>query len=232
MNANLNMHETQASTGAKSLGAKRARISKVKSPEANIILRAVEKSGLSYQAFVDTLTQTAFQGVKFWRESDLERLLVTAHRYELDPLNREIMMFEVGLAEPPELLLVVGVDGWAKIMNAHPQFDGIAFVESQELIGEVPSWIECTIYRKDRKIALSIKEYFAEARNDQMVWITHPRRMLRHKALVQCARLSFGLAGIYEPDEAMRIRQSKRQSTRLKDVSGKEEIIQKLRKAS
>ena len=77
---------------------------------------------------------------------------------------------------PPELLLVVGVDGWAKIMNAHP------------------------------------------------------RRMLRHKALVQCARLSFGLAGIYEPDAAMRIRQSKRQTARLKDVSGKEEIMQKIRK--
>ena len=142
------------------------------------------------------------------------------------------MMFEVGLAEQPELLLVVGVDGWAKIMNAHPQFDCVAFVESQELIGEVPNWIECTIFRKDRKVALSIKEYFAEARNDQMAWITHPRRMLRHKALVQCARLSFGLAGVYEHDEAMRIRQSKRQSARLKDISGKEDIIQKLRKAS
>jgi phage recombination protein Bet len=231
MNATPNMGETQAPDG-RSTSPKRTRASKVKSTDANIILRAVEKSGLSYQAFVDTLTQTAFQGVKFWRESDLERLLVTAHRYELDPLNREIMMFEVGPAEPPELLLVVGVDGWAKIMNAHPQFDGIAFIESQDLIGEVPSWIECTIFRKDRKVALSIKEYFAEARNDQMVWITHPRRMLRHKALVQCARLSFGLAGIYEPDEAMRIRQSKRQADRSKGASGKEEIMQKLRKGS
>lgn len=232
MNADLDTHDTQSSTGGKSLGTKRARASKVKPTEANIITKAVEKSGLSYQAFVDTLTQTAFQGVKFWRESDLERLLVAAHRYELDPLNREIMMFEIGPAEPPELLLVVGVDGWAKIMNAHPQFDGISFIESQELVGEVPSWIECTIFRKDRKVPLSIKEYFAEARNDQMAWITHPRRMLRHKALVQCARLSFGLAGIYESDEAMRIRQSKRQTDRFKGVSGKEEIIQKLRKAS
>lgn len=59
----------------------------MKSPEANIILRAVEKSGHSYQAFVDTLTQIAFQGVKLWRESDLERLLVNTHRHELDPLN-------------------------------------------------------------------------------------------------------------------------------------------------
>ena len=33
-------------------------------------------------------------------------------------------------------------------------------------------------------------------------WITHPRRMLRHKSMVQCARLSFGLVGIYDADEA------------------------------
>jgi hypothetical protein len=30
--------------------------------------------------------------------------------------------------------------------------------------------------------------------------------MLRHKAMVQCARLSFGLGCLYEPDEADRIR--------------------------
>jgi hypothetical protein len=29
--------------------------------------------------------------------------------------------------------------------------------------------------------------------------------MLRHKAMVQCARICFGLSGIYEPDEASRI---------------------------
>jgi hypothetical protein len=29
--------------------------------------------------------------------------------------------------------------------------------------------------------------------------------MLRHKAMVQCARICFGLSGIYEPDEASKI---------------------------
>jgi hypothetical protein len=29
--------------------------------------------------------------------------------------------------------------------------------------------------------------------------------MLRHKALVQCARVAFGLAGLYDPDEALRV---------------------------
>ena len=35
--------------------------------------------------------------------------------------------------------------------------------------------------------------------------MTHPRRMLRHKAMVQCARACFGLGGVYEPDEAERV---------------------------
>jgi hypothetical protein len=79
-------------------------------------------------------------------------------------------------------------------------------------------------------VPLAIKEYFNEAKTDQLVWVTHPKRMLRHKALVQCARLAFGLAGVYEPDEAMRIRQAKRQTSRLGAIPDKEEIMQKIKK--
>jgi hypothetical protein len=45
----------------------------------------------------------------------------------------------------------------------------------------------------------------AEARTDSPAWLSHPRRMLRHKALVQCARVAFGLAGLHDPDEARRV---------------------------
>jgi hypothetical protein len=29
-----------------------------------------------------------------------------------------------------------------------------------------------------------------------------PKRMLRHKALIQCARVAFGFSGIFDEDEA------------------------------
>jgi hypothetical protein len=32
-----------------------------------------------------------------------------------------------------------------------------------------------------------------------------PKRMLRHKAMVHCARISFGMGDIFDPDEAQRI---------------------------
>ena len=40
-------------------------------------------------------------------------------------------------------------------------------------------------------------------------WQSHPRRMLRHKAMIQCARLAFGYGGIYDQDEAERITEVK-----------------------
>lgn len=104
------------------------------------------------------------------------------------------------------VILVLSVDGWSKIINSHAQFDGMSFQESQENHGSQPTYIECTIYRKDRKVATSVREYMTEANTGTGAWLTHPRRMLRHKAMVQCARICFGLGGLYEPDEAERIR--------------------------
>ena len=40
-----------------------------------------------------------------------------------------------------------------------------------------------------------------EVRGLSAAWITHPTRMLRHKAMVQCARLAFGLTGVFDADE-------------------------------
>jgi phage recombination protein Bet len=130
-----------------------------------------------------------------------------SERLGLDPLNNEIYAAEVTpeTGKKARIVFVVGVDGWSKIINSHPQFDGMRFLESAPGSDELPEYIECTIFRKDRKIATSVREYMYEAHTNQGAWLTHPRRMLRHKAMVQCARVCFGLAGIYEPDEALRI---------------------------
>ena len=102
-------------------------------------------------------------------------------------------------------LIVVGVDGWSRILNEHKKFAGMRFRESIELVDGVPAWIECTIHRWDRRVPTTVREYLCEVRGLSQAWITHPRRMLRHKAMVQCARISFGMGDIFDPDEAQRI---------------------------
>jgi phage recombination protein Bet len=173
----------------------------------SIVDRSVQRSGLSYDSFVRLIIQSALSRLSIWTQADLERLLLLAERLGLDPLNNEIYATEISpdSGKKSRIVFVVGVDGWSKIINSHPQFDGMKFVESAPGDDELPLYFECTIFRKDRKMATSVREYMYEAHTGQGAWLTHPRRMLRHKAMVQCARICFGLSGIYEPDEASRI---------------------------
>jgi phage recombination protein Bet len=179
--------------------------------EQDIVTRSVQRSGLSYESFVKVLIQSALSRLNIWTQADLERLLLAAERLRLDPLNNEIYAIEAqsDTTKKSHIVLVVGVDGWSKIINSHPQFDGMRFVESVPGDDELPLYFECTIFRKDRKVATSVREYMYEAHTNQGVWLTHPRRMLRHKAMIQCARICFGLSGVYDPDEAQRISFSK-----------------------
>ncbi|POY47461.1 phage recombination protein Bet [Avibacterium paragallinarum] len=143
---------------------------------------------------IQTLKNTAFKGDV--NDSQMAALLIVANQYGLNPWTKEIYAFpDKGGGITP----IVGIDGWARILNENPQFDGIEFDLDEEKC-------TCRIYRKDRSRPISITEYMSECYRDiQGPWRTHPKRMLRHKAMIQCARLAFGFTGIYDQDEAERI---------------------------
>lgn len=199
--------KSQTSSAPRKTSAAHSRKLGIPSNTPETVIQAICDSGLSYDTYVRTITATALSDLAAWNQSDLERLLIAARAHGLNPLNREIFMMGNSTDAPP--LIAVGVDGWAKIMNSHPQFAGMMFTESSEHSNDVPRWIECEIHRHDRVVPLKVREYFEEARSEHLAWLTHPRRMLRHKCMVQCARLAFGLSGIYDADEALRIKEAR-----------------------
>lgn len=143
---------------------------------------------------IDTLKQTAFKGNV--SDSQMTALLIVANQYSLNPWTKEIYAFP---DRNNGIVPIVGVDGWSRILNENPQFDGIEFELDDEKC-------TCKIYRKDRSRAIQVTEYMAECfRDNSPAWKSHPKRMLRHKAMIQCARLAFGFTGIYDQDEADRI---------------------------
>jgi len=171
----------------------------------SVFKRCLERSGMSPDSFVQSLTQTSLSALITWSQAELEALLLACERHGLDPLGREVYMLRGGDPLLGPALVVVGVDGWSRILNTHGAFAGMQFRESSELIDGVPAWVECTLHRWDRRVPTRLREYLVEVRGQSQSWLTHPRRMLRHKALVQCARLAFGLVGIYDHDEAQRV---------------------------
>ncbi|WP_371747395.1 phage recombination protein Bet [Caballeronia sp. Sq4a] len=142
---------------------------------------------------LDILKATAFKGQV--SDAQMSALLVVATQYGLNPWTKEIYAFP---DKNNGIVPVVGVDGWSRIINEHPQFDGLDFEQDAESC-------TCIIHRKDRSHPIKVTEYMEECKRGTGPWTSHPKRMLRHKAMIQCARLAFGYVGIYDQDEAERI---------------------------
>lgn len=179
---------------------------------------------------INTLKATAFKGDV--SDAQMTALLVVANQYRLNPWTREIYAFP---DKKNGIVPVVGVDGWARIINSHPQFDGMEFSYSDELVqmpsaaSKAPAWIECSMFRKDRTRPVVVREYLDECYREPFKgqygvvngpWQSHPKRFLRHKATIQCARLAFGFGGIYDQDEADRIIEAP-----AKDITPRAEAI-------
>jgi hypothetical protein len=114
-------------------------------------------------------------------------LLRTIQSLLLDPLNEEIgfTQYEDGVWQ-----VFISIEGCSKLLNQHPQFSGLTFTQSDTLVEGNPEWIECSIYRRDRIMPITVREYFVEVRSEKDIWKKMPRRMLRHRALQQCVRLA------------------------------------------
>jgi phage recombination protein Bet len=167
---------------------------------------------------ITTLKQTAFKGEA--SDAQFLALLVVANQYGLNPWTREIYAFP---DKQNGIVPVVGVDGWSRIINENAQFDGLEFSMPDD-----GSECTCIIYRKDRAHPIKVTEYKDECYRKPFVkngyeitgpWQSHPKRMLRHKAMIQCARLAFGYTGIFDEDEAQRIVE--------KDITKETEVVNK-----
>jgi len=195
------------------------------SDNKSLVVRLATKYGVESTKFLNVLKSTMFRQEDGSIPSNEQMivLLLVADQYDLNPFTREIYAFP---NHQNSIIPIVGVDGWSRIINANPQFDGVEFFHSENMIKmegshvKCPEWIECVIYRKDRLHSIKIREYLDEVYRGPIQkigeygpydvagpWQTHTKRQLRHKALIQCARIAFGFSGIYDQDEAERIRE-------------------------
>jgi len=123
---------------------------------------------------------------------------IVADQYGLNPFTREIHAFTSG---DKGVVPIVGIDGWTKIVNTRGDFDGLEFDDVADEQGG-PVAVTCRMFVKGRSHPVAVTERFSECKRNSIPWQTMPWRMLRHKAYMQAARYAFGLAGIYDEDEA------------------------------
>jgi phage recombination protein Bet len=174
-------------------------VATIQPAKRSIVNDMAERYGMEPKHFCDTICATVFP--REGTNEEFMAFLLVAREYGLNPITKEIYAFpkKGGGIQP-----IVSVDGWCNIINSHPQTDGIKFEDVFDDKGKLFK-VTCRIWRKDRAHPTECAEYFEECARGTDPWKQYPRRMLRHKALIQCARYAFGFAGIVDPDEAERI---------------------------
>ena len=168
-------------------------------PVPSITVAMADRYGMAPAAFEATLRATVVP--KECTREQFAAFLLVAHEYGLNPILKEIYAFP---AKGGGIQPVVSIDGWVKLMNDHPQMDGIEFDDHLDDRGALVS-ISARIYRKDRSRPIVVTEYMSECRRGTDPWKQWPHRMLRHKATIQAVRYAFGYSNIPDPDEAERM---------------------------
>jgi len=167
----------------------------------SIVAEMASRYGMEPQAFEATLRATVIPKAS---KEEFAAFLLIAKEYKLNPVLREIYAFP---KKGGGLSFVVSVDGWTNIVNSHPAANGMTFRVLNDRDGKLIA-ITCQMWRKDREHPIEATEYMSECNRGGDAWRQWPRRMLRHKAMVQAARYAYGLAGIVDPDEAERFEQT------------------------
>lgn len=160
----------------------------------SLLATFAHRYGLEANNMMRTLRATVLRPSQNGAEPSNEQVaafMIVANQHALNPFTKEVHGF---VDKRGGIVPIVGVDGWAKLANQHPQFDGMDFEQDDEKC-------TCKIYRKDRAHPIVVTEYLSECKQASPAWNSHPKRMLRHRAMVQAMRLAFSFAGVYDPDE-------------------------------
>lgn len=177
----------------------------VKVEPKNAAWLVAQRLNVSPEELKKILKATAFKADREVTDEEYTALIVVAETYKLNPITKELYAFPNRGAIVP----IVSVDGWVRLVTSHPDYDGVELIDNLDAHGNLLS-VTAKFYRKAISHPVTITEYMVECVRPTDTWKRWPRRMLRHKAYIQGARMAFGFSGIYDDDEAERIVESTR----------------------
>lgn len=198
----------------------------VPAEKKNALKELASRLQVSPEVLQQTLKATAFSECK--TNEQFISAVIVANTYGLNPLLKEMYAFP---SRGGAVISILSVDGWISLVNRSPKYNGVELLENKceksdrglDPSGAGLESVTAKFYLKGVDHPVVVTEYMAECYNDSKEpWKKWPRRMLRHKAFIQGARVAFGFSGIYDEDEADRIKEAEYtvDSTKTMSASG------------
>ncbi len=139
---------------------------------------------------VRTLKETVCKGAT---DAQFRMLVEVARATGLNPLLREVWFV-------PGVGVMAGRDGYLRVANDHPQFDGMETSVERDAAG-IPIKATCRVWRKDRGHPVTCEAYYNEYKKESPVWKTYKSAMISKVAEVLALKRSFSINGVVTEEE-------------------------------
>jgi len=145
----------------------------------------------SSREVIDTIKKTVAKGAS---DAQLAQFLEVCKATGLNPFLKEIWCI------PKTNTIMASRDGYLRVANDHPQFDGMKSHTEDDKEGKPVKGI-CTVWRKDRTHPVQMEAKFSEYYKQTPVWNQYPSAMIIKVAEVLALKRSFAINGVITQEE-------------------------------
>lgn len=165
-----------------------------------------EQSRYDDPDIVKTLKSTVAKGAT---DHEFQMFIEICKATGLNPFLREIWcavpMKDGQRSQYGQVLIMAGRDGYLRVANDHPMFDGIETRVERDPNG-IPIKAVCTVWRKDRNHPTISEAYFNEYykpgyNGKPSVWDTYKSAMIAKVSEVLALKRSFSINGVVTEEE-------------------------------
>lgn len=156
----------------------------------NTALTAPQVTNWEDQELVKAIKDTVCRGAT---DSQFRMFAEVCKATGLNPWLREIWFV-------PNVGVMAGRDGYLRIANDHPMFDGMSTTVERDAEG-IPIKATCSVWRKDRAHPITCEAFYNEYRKNSQVWQTYKSAMISKVAEVLALKRSFSINGIVTEEE-------------------------------
>lgn len=139
---------------------------------------------------LETLKQTVCKGAT---DAQFKMFVEVCRTTGLNPFLKEIWYV-------PSVGVMAGRDGYLRVANEHPMFDGMETLVERDSKNE-PIKATCKVWRKDRSHPITCEAYYNEYKKSGNVWSTYKSAMIGKVAEVLALKRSFSINGVVTEEE-------------------------------
>jgi hypothetical protein len=170
-------------------------------------MRATQAPDYESREVIETIKQTVAKGAT---DAEFRMFIEICKSTGLNPFLKEIWcavpMKDGQRSQYGQVLIMASRDGYLRVANEHPMFDGMQTVVERDEKTKTPIKATCTVWRKDRGHPIICEAYYSEYykpgyNGKPGIWDIYKSAMVGKVSEIMSLKRSFSINGVLTEEE-------------------------------